>query len=306
MSDRLSKFENTLRAEARAFYGEFERARATAPEAFQQLGDQLLLWAEAALGESWTEVLVHGYCEFVIDVNRSQRNYEQTGRYENSSFDDVYKHTYSNPEFMQLYHWGVFTTTFVWAHHLRIYAFFEREFLPLLRKANASGRLVDLGSGSGIWHLLALKHLSDWSVTAVDISAPTVERSRKMAGVTPFSKHIEHVVADALKWSPAEKAQAGISCFLLEHLEQPHALLANLGNTLAPGAPAFITAALTAAEVDHIYEFRRESELVMACEQAGFRVKSLLSAEPENAPRERYFLPRSVALVLQKRANGVW
>ena len=69
---------------------------------------------------------------------------------------------------------------------------------------------------------------------------------------------------------------------------------------------AFITGALTASEVDHIYEFRRESEIVLMAEEAGFRVVSMYSAAPSSHPDSYRFLPRSLALILQKRKNDIW
>jgi 2-polyprenyl-3-methyl-5-hydroxy-6-metoxy-1,4-benzoquinol methylase len=99
---------------------------------------------------------------------------------------------------------------------------------------------------------------------------------------------------------------AGISCFLLEHLERPQELLSSLSAALKPGAHAFITGAITAAEIDHIYEFKSEGEILSLVESVGFRVKHLYSAEPVNTPRNRKYLPRSLAMVVQKRHNEVW
>ena len=261
-------------------------------------------WAEAGIGENWADSLIDGYCEFVIDVNRAQICYEKHHHYENNSFDEVYQKTYSNSEFMQLYHWGVYCSTFIWSHHLRIYQFFRQHFIPLL-KSSEPGCLIDLGAGSGIWHLLALRELPQWKVIAVDISQPSIDRSRAMAALIS-DRTIEHVRADATKWSPGNPAQAGISCFLLEHLERPHELISNLSNCLDPGAFAFVTGALTAAEIDHIFEFKRESEIVRLVEDAGFRVRHFFSAAPDTTPKSRRYLPRSLALVLQKRRNEFW
>jgi hypothetical protein len=67
-----------------------------------------------------------------------------------------------------------------------------------------------------------------------------------------------------------------------------------------------VTAALTAAEIDHIHEFRRESQIVAMAEDAGFRVVSTLSASPRSIRHDATFLPRSMALVLQKRGGEWW
>ena len=51
-----------------------------------------------------------------IDANRSQMIYEKTGHYERN-FEEVFQATYNSSEFMDSYHWGVYTT-FAWMHHL--------------------------------------------------------------------------------------------------------------------------------------------------------------------------------------------
>jgi len=303
---RITTFHKCLIERSPIFSAELDRTMAAEPEVFERLAAPMLEWAEVSLGETWAEQLVDGYCEFVLDVNRSQLRYEKTGRYQNSSFAEVFENAYSDPEFMQLYHWGVYTTTFAWTHHLRIYKFYERHFVPMLQTLGDEASLIDLGAGSGVWHLLSLRNVPNLKVEAVDVSQPTIDRSRAMAKILGLASRIKHNVADALTWESDRKAQAGISCFLLEHLERPQALLNGLANSLEPGAPAFVTSALTAAEIDHIFEYRKESELVLACEQAGFRVRAMYSAEPESTPNDRYFAPRSIALVLQKKNNAIW
>jgi len=304
MSARLDYFSTRLKETAPAFAQELDRTRSLESATLDELGTVLLEWAEAAIGPSWADALIDGYCDFVVDVNRAQVRYERNHRYENSNFEEVYKRTYSDPEFMRLYHWGVYCSTFIWSHHLRIYKFFRQHFIPLLTGLEG-GRLIDLGAGSGIWHLLTLRELPHWRVSAVDISQSSIDRSRAMAALVSRTA-IDHVCADATKWLPDRAAQAGISCFLLEHLERPYELVSSLSRCLDPGAHAFVTGALTAAEIDHIFEFKRESEIIQLVEDAGFRVKYMFSAAPDTTPSSRRYLPRSLALVLQKRKNEYW
>jgi 2-polyprenyl-3-methyl-5-hydroxy-6-metoxy-1,4-benzoquinol methylase len=306
MKDPLTDFEDRFRGAAPAFFREYQRTRAAEPAALRRLSIPMLAWAKAALGEEYTDHLIEAYCSFVMEVNRAQMKYERNGCYEYETFAEVYEKAYSNQEFMDLYHWGVYCSTFIWLHHLRIHQFFEAKFIPLISNRTSAGSLVDLGAGSGIWHLLALGHLPGWRATAVDISKPSIEISAKMASTLPFAGAIEHVCADATAWKPREPMDAGISCFLLEHLERPQDLLGALAGALKPGAHAFITCAITAAEIDHIYEFKCESQAVALAESLGFRVKHMYSAEPETTPPGRKYLPRSLAMVVQKRRNDIW
>jgi hypothetical protein len=166
MSDELTQFKDCFREAAPAFFQEFLRTEAAEPNTLARLGGSMLGWAKVALGDEYADLLIEGYCSFVMEVNRAQRTYEASGHYEYSTFSEVYVKAYSNKDFMNLYHWGVYCSTFIWLHHLKIYQFFERYFLPILANQQEVGQLVDLGSGSGIWHLLALEQLPSWQVTA--------------------------------------------------------------------------------------------------------------------------------------------
>ena len=66
-----------------------------------------------------------------------------------------------------------------------------------------------------------------------------------------------------------------------------------------------MTGALTAAQIDHIYEFRRESELIALGEESGLRVLASLSANPRRTLPGARFLPRSMALVMARRPNDL-
>lgn len=299
------EFVKEFEKEKPVFAKEIRRTYENHTELFNELAAHLLEWAFAALGDEFVQKLIEGYCLFVVDVNRSQKFYESTGRYLNNSYEDVFNVTYNSPDFMNLYHWGVFTTTFAWQHHLEIYKFYRDNFLNILLKSDA-GTIIDLGCGSGVWHFLALRRLPGWSTTAVDISETSISLSQKMAIKVIPSRNINYVIADAITWNAQQNFDVGISFFLLEHLENPSLLMNNFCRLIKPGGFGFLTCALTAAEIDHIYEFKRESEVVILAENAGFRVIKAFSSAPDSIPHNRRYLPRSLCLVLQRRKNDIW
>ena len=271
---------------------------------FEELTRIMLNWAENHIGENWQKVLADGYLHFLMDVNRSQVEYERRGNYLNKSYSDVFNRVYNNSEFMEFYHWGVFVSTFAWEHHIKIYDLYRNSFLPYLNPEG--GRLLDLGSGSGIWSFLTTYFVPQWISQGIDISEKSVELSTTMALSSGLNTKVTFKKYDALKYKGDKKYNAAISCFLMEHLEKPQLLLQNMASNLETKGYAFITAALTAAEIDHISEFHRESEIVLMAEEAGFRVISMYSAAPPSHPDSYRFLPRSLALILQKRKNDIW
>jgi len=281
------------------------QARAQNKPAFDRLGAQLCAWAVQTIGDAYLDEMVKGYIAFVSEVNRSQARYQRRGHYRYSSFAEVFREVYDNPEFMGDYHWGVYTTTFAWAHHLALHGFFESEFLSRL-PTNESQTFLDLGSGSGVWSFLSATALPVLRTTGVDISKTSVEIAQDMARKISLDERCRFIAGDALKYQGDTPFDAGVSCFLLEHLETPSALLNNLASQIRPHGYAFVTGALTAAEIDHIFEFRRESEVIAMAEEAGFRVIASMSLGPENYPTRAKFLPRSMAMVLQRRAGEWW
>jgi 2-polyprenyl-3-methyl-5-hydroxy-6-metoxy-1,4-benzoquinol methylase len=299
----LDLFLNRLEERYPLFWPTVKKGLDSDEALFRAAGDSMVEWAKVSLGDDFPDILAKGYAIYVTDVNRSQMKYERAGAYANKTYDEVYEAVYNNSEHMSQYHWGVYVINFVWDHHLRIYKFFLDEFV---KRLGTEGKALDLGCGSGIWGMTMLKNRPDWNLQGIDISETSVALTSQMATATGYSERAAYDVADALKYSSDEQADAGISCFLLEHLEAPADLLANLAANLKPRSFAFVTGALTAAEVDHIAEFRRESELINLAEEAGFRVVASTSASPSVYPDTMKFLPRAMAMVLQKRDNDIW
>lgn len=302
--NKLERFLSYFAKHQKLFWPSVERTAEKNEQLFKELGVLMTNWSATYLGDDYVKTLADGYARFVTDVNKSQMKYEKRGHYPNKTYDEVFAGVYDNEEHMASYHWGVYVTTFAWEHHLRIYKFYKDYFLSLLNCEG--GLLLDMGSGSGIWGMLVLYFFPGWKVQGVDISKTSVDFANRMAESNGFGSRAKYVEGDALLYSGSERIDACISCFLLEHLESPHELLMNLADNLKVGGMAFVTAALTAAEVDHITEFRNESDLVIMAEKADFRVVASYSSAPPSYPSECRFLPRSMALVLQKRRNEIW
>ena len=303
----MTNFEKLLdyfEQHCQVYFPAIRSTRVNNKSSFEQLSQIMLGWAEKHIGKGWEKVLADGYIHFLMDVNRSQVEYERRGNYLNKSYSDVFNRVYNNPEFMEFYHWGVFVSTFAWEHHIKIYDLYRNSFLPYLNPEG--GHLLDLGSGSGIWSFLTTYFSPQWISQGIDISEKSVELSTKMALSSGLNTKVTFKTYDALKYKGNKKYNAAISCFLMEHLEKPQLLLQNMASNLETKGYAFITVALTAAEIDHISEFHRESEIVLMAEEAGFRVISMYSAAPPSHPDSYRFLPRSLALILQKRKNDIW
>ena len=301
----LERFLNYLMNHEKTWWASIEKNISRNRELFYKVGMPLTNYAANYIGEGYEKVLADGYVSFVADVTMSQMQYEKNKHYPNKSYEEVYNELYDNPEDMSQYHWGVYAITFLWEHHLKVYQFFEGNFLKQLSRICA-GTVLELGSGSGLWGVFLLAQLKDWNVVGVDISKTSVKAAQQQARFNGFSHQTHYIVDNALTFAGEKPFDAVISCFLLEHLEQPEKLFDNISKNLVSGGYAFVTGALTAAERDHIHEFKRESELILLAEKHGFRMISSLSTAPDLHPEKFNFLPRSMGMLLQKRRNDIW
>ncbi len=282
-----------------------EEARAVSPARFDEMAEMFLTWLVRARGEGGIPLAADAFVRFTTDVNLAQARYEADGHYANKSFAEVYADHYSHNEIMADYLWGIYLTNFLWAHHTEISIFYHDYFLARL---SPSAALTEIAPGHGGWGAWALKVLPQARLQGFDISTASVEIAASVAQAAGCGDRAAYTEKDALDLSqmPAESADALICSFLIEHLERPDQLFAVTRHLLKPRCLAFLTAALTAAQVDHIYEFRHESELVRQCEEHGLRALATLSAGPKRTLRNAQFLPRSMALVVQKRINDIF
>jgi len=300
----LGQLLSILEQDYSPFYKTVASVAAEKKDLFEEFGIFSCDSAVKAFGHQILAKIARGYVYFVTDVNKEQIKYCSRGHYKNKTYKEVYDSVYNNDEYMEFYHWGVFATTFCWKHHLEIYEFFKTRFLQ--KYAKDCQTMVDFGSGSGIWSLSSARFLEEVQITAIDVSKSSLKIAESLAMGSNLAERISFKVGDALSFHAEDKFSAGVSCFLLEHLENPGKLLKNLSDNLAPGAPCFVTGAVTAAEIDHIFEFKSEAELVELAEKSGFRVCEIFSGFPDSFSHSMRFMPRSLAMILKKKHTETW
>lgn len=280
-----------------------KEARAVEPERFDRLAETFLSWAEGVLGEATLETVGHSYAQFTTSVNFHQSRYELAGSYEATSQDDFLDALYNSPERMTDYLWGVYLTLFAWSHHLPLARLYEETFLPRIQPGD---EIIELAFGHGGWGLWALSATRETRLRGIDISPSSVKMASSLAIAAGLQDRARYSQGDALVAPERASAQVGICGFVIEHLSEPHKLLEALAARIEPGGWLFLTGALTAAQEDHIFEFLRESELMVMAEKAGFRVTETVSAGPPRTFPKARFLPRSMALIMQRCRQDTW
>jgi 2-polyprenyl-3-methyl-5-hydroxy-6-metoxy-1,4-benzoquinol methylase len=304
MTLRETLFEY-LRENHRRSYKGIEEAREVDPAQFDAIAEQFLTWATRARGVDALPSIADAFVRFSGGVNLAQARYELNGEYENKSFEDCRSELYSQRDSMDDYLWGVYLTNFLWAHHMDLSLFFRDRFIARLPK---SAEIVEIAPGHGGWGVWALHNRPDASLAGFDISPSSIVIASSIAEAAGVADRASYQERDALDLDalPAESADALICSFLVEHLEEPDKLFAVVHHLLRPKQRAYLAGALTAAQTDHIYEFRRESELVAMCEAQGLRVVETLSVAPRRTLKNARFLPRSMGMIVEKFAGEIW
>lgn len=277
-------------------------ARAMHPKRFDCIAEMHLRWLVVCRGEQAVAPAVDAFIDFTTKVNLAQAAYESEGKYAHQSFAEVYQQHYSNDETMDEYLWGIYLTNFLWAHHFEIMMFYEDRFLSRLED---NVQFVEIAPGHGGWGVAALNRLPKAQLTGYDISAQSISIATRLAQAAEVNTRAQYQKRDAMDLDALaeQSADACICCFLAEHLEQPDKLYRAIAHLLKPRRSCFLTVALTAAQIDHIYEYRYESQVIAACEQAGLRVVETLSGAPKRTFPAARFLPRSLTLIVQRRAG---
>lgn len=276
-------------------------ARQVDPERFDQTAGMYLRWAMAAKGENWLPIMVDAFVRFSTDVTLAQARYEADGSYQNKSFSECQVETYGNKDVMDDYLWGVYLTNFLWCHHMEISLFFQDRFID---KLASDARIVEIAPGHGGWGLLALERLKDATLRGYDISRSSIDIAQALAKGAGLDSRANYQQRDAMELGEVTAPVDAVICsFLIEHLEEPGRLLRIISDLVKDGGLVFITGALTAAQIDHIYEFRRESELVVLCEENDLRVTESFSGNPRRTLPKAKFLPRSMAIIARYSKN---
>ncbi|HVU73309.1 MAG TPA: class I SAM-dependent methyltransferase [Mycobacteriales bacterium] len=238
-----------------------------------------------------------GYAAFALDAMRRERRFETDPSYPVKSFAETADDVYLDEAFMaRTYLPGLLLSHHLWAHQRAQLAFFEQAFMRRTA-ATAGSAFVEVGLGTGLYSRRLLQLRPDARVTGYDISPAAVAFARAHIAAFGLSDRFRAELRDALAEPPGPGAHL-VCVEVLEHLEDPPALLTALRVALAPQRFAFITTALNAPNVDHIYLYRRPSEVEAQLMAAGFTVDDAFAADAYPPRRPGLPVPSLAAYVV--------
>ncbi len=219
------------------------------------------------------DYIVDSYLSLVYDVLVEQTRFMRKGSYRYSTLKEAEENVYSNREFMFKYMIGVALTTFFWKQHYEMFVFFKKAI-----SLSQYGSYLEIGCGHGLYFIDAIKAGKHAKYQAYDLSETSIDVTEQLIKYT-FGEKPDNVtlnLKDILEVNEAEKYNFITMGEVLEHVEEPQALLERVYSFLADGGIFYLTTCANAPVIDHIYLFNSADEIRLMIKNAGFIVQEEL------------------------------
>lgn len=201
--------------------------------------------------------------EAVIKFSREflmlQAKLNMDGRYLHSSFEEVNDAVYQSEKMNDYYLDGLFLTQVLWPNHYKIVCF----FLEQKKLADSSSRILDVACGAGTYTYQIARFFNYSYLRAVDISPHSVSYTEDILrhSLLASDRCADVTVSDIYKFNDAEGFDFIVCSELLEHVANPEQLFDKLSSIQKNKGRIFLTTAIYAAEIDHIYLFNNVDEV---------------------------------------------
>ena len=227
----------------------------------------------------------NAYALFAIDMMRRQRTFEQDRRYPDRSYQESMTEVYLDTDFMsRQYLPALLLSHYLWPHHYQQANFFTSAFVSTFALSE-NPEFIEVGVGTGIHSRWLLRTVSTARGIGVDVSQASLDFAARHVSVFDVADRYDTRLLDVLEDDLAPVPWI-ICVEVIEHLEDPLVFLHALRRLLAPGGHAFITTALNAAHVDHIYLYETSEQVIDQLGWAGFTLEEAFLANAY-APRKQ-------------------
>ncbi|MBK9292969.1 MAG: class I SAM-dependent methyltransferase [Oligoflexia bacterium] len=241
----------------------------------------------------------HGYGLFALDGLRLQKKFDKTLQYIAKRYEDVKGEVYLNRSYMfDLYLPGILLSHYLWPHHYNQKLWFQNKFIPLIKSQNVK-TYCDVGVGTGFYSKEVLLNMPAIKGDGYDISEFSLEHTKMLIDRWGFGDHYRCHVQDIIANPPTIKADCAINVEVLEHLEDPITFLKALRKMVKDGAMAFITAAIDAPNMDHIYLYRDLDAVAKELKAANFKVIDAENFPAFTDPKPGETVPQNGSFIVQ-------
>jgi ubiquinone/menaquinone biosynthesis C-methylase UbiE len=220
----------------------------------------------------WIARAVKSYVVLSLEFLKLQKELEKTGRYLHSSERETLPKVYSSERvFGGYYLAGLLLSEALWPNHFVFTESFVADFASRLPKG---AKVLEVGVGTG-YHLAKLFNARpDISYLGIDVSQFAIDFARKFASDELDDKTAEFVLANATAGieAPLAAFDAVVCGEVLEHVDDPAALLAEIKRVVNPSGTAFVTTVAFAANIDHVFLFENAAQIRALIVSTGWRI----------------------------------
>jgi len=224
---------------------------------------------------------VQCYLKWLADMRYEHLRFAQTGIYSSTSFDEVNQKVYNNPKVMEYYMNALLLSQFLWMHHYEMLSFFVK-FFP--KYGSTIRDYLEIGGGHGLFISEAISLLNatinfdliDISPTSIDISKTFIDNQK-----------VKYITGDILQFKTEKRYDFITMGEVLEHMEDPPALLSKVKSLLRDNGIIYITVPANAPAFDHIYLFRNVQEIRDMLRDGAFKIVNEVCACAENVSPEK-------------------
>lgn len=221
------------------------------------------------------------YLDMIADMTIETIKFHHTGKYSSSTFAEVNERVYGNPEIMEYYMHGLIMSQFIWKHHYDLFHAFIQE-LP--QYINQTKSYLEIGAGHGLFLSKSLEIFDkSTSFDVVDISKTSIDLAKKFTN----DSRVNFTVKNVFDFTNESKYDFIVMGEVLEHVEDPVALLSKLSDLLNTSGRAFITTPTNAPTIDHLYLFKNLDEIRNLIDKSGFEIETEMSFLSENVSPEK-------------------
>lgn len=233
-------------------------AWAVLPEAQRPWAGEVFSLLDAvcrAQGRALTDA-IDDYAAAMAELTRQQRFLERHGRYACADEASARRDVYADEAAMATrYCAALLASQALWPTHLGMLAFFRARFVDALP---ARPTVLEVPTGTGLFLSEVGRARPSASLVGVDASAGALSFAATLLAARGVDARLEQ--ADAWTYDPAP-VDALVCGELLEHVDDPAALLARLVRWVAPGGTMFLSTAIWAGSPDHVTLFQSVAEV---------------------------------------------
>lgn len=218
------------------------------------------------------EYALDSYLEMISDMFKCQVKFMRTGKYPQSQVSEAIRDVYNNEHKMLSYMIGLALSQYLWSTHYEMFCHLKSS---LSQNKSTIKKYLEIGPGHGLFLKSAIDILGkNTEMVAVDISPTSLNISKSILNHFYPSKIITFINKDMLALESNKKYDFIVMGEVIEHVEEPDALLIKISQLLSKKGKAFISTCVNCPMIDHVYHFRHVEEIRVMLNSCGLTVEN--------------------------------